>query len=67
MLTTIPFSPRVRPLQNETKMPVVMDDDFGKGIRSLIAAFYPNLTGAAPQTAKRGKSKSFFGLRLNVT
>jgi cellulose biosynthesis protein BcsQ len=65
VLTTIPFSPRVRPLQNDTKMPVVMDDNFGKGIRSLIAAFYPNLTGAAPQTAKRGKS--FFGLRLSVT
>jgi cellulose biosynthesis protein BcsQ len=71
VLTTIPFSPRVRPLQNEGKMPIVFDDAFGGGVRSLISAFYPNLTtvsGAANAVKQAaGKGLSLFGLKLKVT
>ena len=69
VLTTIPFSPRVRPLQNEGKMPIVFDDAFGGGVRSLISAFYPNLSGGAANAVKQaaGKGLSLFGLKLKVT
>ena len=70
VLTTIPFSPRVRPLQNEGKMPTVFDDPFGHGVRGLISAFYPNLTsvGGAANAVKNaaGKAFSLFGVRLKV-
>jgi len=69
VLTTIPFSPRVRPLQNEGKMPIVFDDAFGGGVRSLISAFYPNLSGGTANAVKQaaGKGLSLFGLKLKVT
>jgi cellulose biosynthesis protein BcsQ len=70
VLTTIPYSPRVRPLQNEGKLPIIMDDEFGNGIRSLISAFYPNLTGvggaAGTVKAAAGKAFSLFGVRLKM-
>lgn len=68
MLTTIPFSPRVRPLQNEGKMPIVFDDAFGHGVRGLISAFYPNLSGGAANTVKSAAGKAFnlFGVKLKM-
>jgi hypothetical protein len=66
VLTTIPWSPRVRPLQNESKMPVVFDDDFGKAVRSLIEAFYPSLAGRAAGTVKGAARKAFSLLGLKV-
>ncbi|MBN1933786.1 MAG: hypothetical protein JW934_03925 [Anaerolineae bacterium] len=70
VLTTIPFSARVRPLQNEGKVPVVFDDAFGHGVRGLIAAFYPNLSSNGAVGAARDAGKKvlqLFGLKLKVS
>ena len=49
--------------------PIVFDDAFGGGVRSLISAFYPNLSGGAANAVKQaaGKGLSLFGLKLKVT
>jgi len=64
VLTTIPFAPRVRPLQNDGKMPIVFDDVFGGAVRNMISAFYPNLSGGAAGAVKTatGKVLNLFGL-----
>jgi hypothetical protein len=68
VLTTIPFSPRVRPLQNKGKMPIVMDDTFGKGIHSLVSAFYPNLAGVGGTAPKGAAGRGFrlLGIKLKM-
>jgi len=65
VITTIPYSPRVRPLQNEGKLPVVMDDSFGGAVRNLIASFYPKLAGGSVKRAA-GKVLGKFGIRIKV-
>lgn len=66
VLATIPFSPRVRPLQNEGKMPIVFDDTFGGGVRSLISSFYPNLTTGGARAAAAKGGFNLFGFNFKV-
>jgi hypothetical protein len=58
----------VRPLQNKGKMPIVMDDTFGKGIHSLISAFYPNLGGVGGTALKgaAGRGFSLLGIKFKM-
>jgi len=44
----------------------VFDDDFGKAVRSLIEAFYPNLAGGGAVKGAAKKAFNLLGLKVKV-